>query len=53
MTNEEFKQFMDEFTAKEEQKLGVGSLEFKKRHEEIMSGCDLLHDLMLERAEGM
>jgi len=42
---------MNELVDQEEQKLGVGSPEFIKRHEEIMKGCDrqsLDDDLMNE-----
>ena len=46
---------MDGLVANEEDKLGIGSLEFKQRHDKIMSECDrlLLHELMMERTEGM
>lgn len=55
LKNAEFEKFMDELTAKEEERLGIGSLEFLQRHKEIMDGCDrqLLHDLHLEQIERM
>lgn len=55
MSMQECIQMMNELVDQEEQKLGVGSPFFIKRHEVIMKGCDrqLLHDLMEEQREGM
>ena len=36
MSQEEFKSMMDELVAQEEERLGVGSEDFLKRHREIM-----------------
>lgn len=55
MSMQECIQMMNDLVKEEEQKLGLGSPSFIKRHEEIMEGCDrlLLHDLMEEQREGM
>ncbi|WP_313132812.1 hypothetical protein [Anaerocolumna sp.] len=55
MSMQECIQMMDKLVTKEEQKLGVNSPEFMKRHEEIINECNrqLLHDLMLEQREGV
>lgn len=36
MSQEEFKSMMDELVAQEEERLGVGSEDFQRRHREIM-----------------
>ena len=36
MSQEEFKAMMDELVAQEEERLGVGSEDFQRRHWEIM-----------------
>ena len=36
MSQEEFKAMMDELVAQEEERLGVGSEDFQRRHREIM-----------------
>ena len=36
MSQEEFKSMMDELVAQEEERLGVGSEDFMRRHQEIM-----------------
>ena len=40
MTNEEFKQMMINLLTSEEKRLGVGSQEFIKRHNEILNDCE-------------
>lgn len=42
MAQEEFKAMMDELTAEEIKRLGIGSEEFQERHQEIM---DLIEDV--------
>lgn len=49
MAQEEFKAMMDELTAEEIKRLGVGSEEFQERHREIM---DLIEDAERYQKEG-
>lgn len=53
MTQEEFKNMMDELTAAEIERLGVGSEEFQQRHREIMSMIEDVENYQKERRERM
>jgi protoheme ferro-lyase len=48
-------EMMDELITKEEQKLGVNSLEFMQKHLEIMEDINRVfhQDLMMEEQEGV
>ena len=53
MSQEEFKTMMDELNAAEMERLGVGSREFQKRHQEIMDMIGDVDKYQKERRERM
>lgn len=53
MIMEEFRTMMDELTAAEIERLGVGSEEFQERHQEIMDMIRDVEDYQKERRERM
>ena len=53
MSQEEFKSMMDELVAQEEERLGVGSEDFLKRHREIMELIGAAERYQKERRQRM